>query len=660
VLKILIGLAAAAATVLGCYFGAEAYFQHRIVGEIEANFAQIRAGGGQAKRGDLAFSLWHRNIAISDIAVEFTAPRPASIKIGHFSAKGLGLQGGADFTADTIDMTNVDASGPLAVPDGVTASFKLPTLQISDFRGPTQLQSQLKSSSSLDMYRFALEQLATVKARSVKASSLVTTTSGNVDDANSETEYSDVVLNDIRNGQIASISTGRLRATVTVTQKGKTERITVELANYEMQDFDATATAAVLDPARANDAQFYRVQGPAKVGPSTIQMDRVPLFRIEAMKVGEIKIQPSKFKVQDILAFKPSPVTTPDANKIRGMIDSVASLYEGMQITDTEITGLTLDVPQNGLKLAAMRFNLDRGKIGTFALEGLDGKSPDGPVQVGRFALKGFDVSGLMRQLSHLVTSTKSASPEAALGLLSALEGIEIRDMVAPHKKSGKLINIENANLNWGQFVGPVPSNTRFSFKMTGPIDSKDGEPFTVLRDVGIDYATVSADLGQTWSENERKLMLDPVTFEIGGLFAVTAKASVSNVNRGLFTTNSQQALLMATQMEIGPIEIVVRDPGAVDLAIAQYARRQQVDKDTARRVIMERIMKLDAVVPIANPTTNALTNAAMTFFEKPLRTLTLNIAPRAKLPVMQLMQLMKTDPSAAFAVFQIDAQTSP
>ena len=70
--------------------------------------------------------------------------------------------------------------------------------------------------------------------------------------------------------------------------------------------------------------------------------------------------------------------------------------------------------------------------------------------------------------------------------------------------------------------------------------------------------------------------------------------------------------------------------------------------------------MKLDAVVPIANPTTNALTNAAMTFFEKPLRTLTLKIAPRAKLPVMQLMQLMKTDPSAAFAVFQIDAQTSP
>jgi hypothetical protein len=195
---------------------------------------------------------------------------------------------------------------------------------------------------------------------------------------------------------------------------------------------------------------------------------------------------------------------------------------------------------------------------------------------------------------------------------------------------------------------------------MTGPIDSKDGEPFTVLRDVGIDYATVSADLGQTWSENERKLMLDPVTFEIGGLFAVTAKASVSNVNRGLFTTNSQQALLMATQMEIGPIEIVVRDLGAVDLAIAQYARRQQVDKDTARSVIMERIMKLDAVVPIANPTTNALTNAAMTFFEKPLRTLTLKIAPRAKLPVMQLMQLMKTDPSAAFAVFQIDAQTSP
>lgn len=109
--RIVIGLGAAAIVAVGGYFGAEAYLKHRIADEIEANFAQIRASGGQAKHGDLAFSLWKRDVTLSDIAVEFSAPQQASIKVGRFSASDIGLGSTSTFTANSIVLTDIDASG---------------------------------------------------------------------------------------------------------------------------------------------------------------------------------------------------------------------------------------------------------------------------------------------------------------------------------------------------------------------------------------------------------------------------------------------------------------------------------------------------------------------------------------------------------------------
>ena len=40
---------------------------------------------------------------------------------------------------------------------------------------------------------------------------------------------------------------------------------------------------------------------------------------------------------------------------------------------------------------------------------------------------------------------------------------------------------------------------------------------------------------------------------------------------------------MMAAQIEAGPIELALRDIGGVDLAVAQYARTQNVSRDAAR-----------------------------------------------------------------------------
>ncbi len=655
--KIVIGLGAAAVAAVGGYFGTEAYIRHRIATEIEMNFAQIRASGGQAKHGDLAFSLWSRDLTLSDIAVEFSAPQQASIKVRRFAASGIGSGSASTFTASNIVLTDIDASGAIAPSGGLDVIVKTPRVEISDYSGPTRMPEQSKIVTPIDLYRAGLAQFAAISARTITASTVNVSAKGTALPGGADYVYSDLAIRDIKDGKVATSQVGRVNIAMSVAQPGKQVRMTGEIADVTARDFDATAAATVLDPAHARDDKFYRIQGVVSTGAYTVTADSGLSFRIDGIKMGDMKLQPSKFNMQELLAVLPAANAPADLAKARAMIETVASAYEGIQIDNAEMLGLSAQTPEGPMKLAAMRFNLDRGKVGEFAIEGVDGKTKDGPIKLGRFALKGFDFSGLLRQTSQMTALGKTPSTDSIVGMLKALEGIEFKDMVVPHKDSGKLVTLHDASLSWGQFVGPIPSKINLKLNITGPLEEKDGEPFTLLHDVGINEATANIDVGLAWNENEKKLVLAPGTFEIGKLFALNVKTSFENVQRSVFTTDPQRALMAALPIEYGAMELVGRDLGAVDLSVAQYARKQNVSTETARTTLASEIRTKGRAAGNDDPVSGRLADAVAAMIEKPNGTLALKITPRAKLPVMQFLELVKNDPATAFTLFEIDIQ---
>ena len=62
--------------------------------------------------------------------------------------------------------------------------------------------------------------------------------------------------------------------------------------------------------------------------------------------------------------------------------------------------------------------------------------------------------------------------------------------------------------------------------------------------------------------------------------------------------------------------------------------------------------------VAAANPDAVAAVQALARFVESPGQTLVIKLTPRAKVPAMQLFQLLKTDPLIALAQFRIEAST--
>ena len=664
-MKILIGLLAALVIAVGGYFGFEFYVQQRIANDIEATFASVRASGAKAEHGKVTFDLWHRSVTIADISGEFTAEPPVSLRIGRVVASGVSQPTDGRFAASRIEVTGFEASGGIGGRSGLRASYQAPRLDVSDYAGPAGPLRRMDSTNPADIYRFALEHFAAAAAKSIEAPTLTLklAPSGSSPAAGvGDYTYSGFALRDIKDGKIASSTVQRVSFNVAVNAAGKTENLTGEVADLAAYDTDASAMLALLDPARANDDKYYRVYRQLTVGAYQISFQKDVKMHVDGVTVDDVGVRPSRLQFSQLTAIvdaAPPPGTTPTLQQTRDLITKVAGIYEGIRIGGAAVRGLSIEMPEGAARLAAARLStLENGKIAELALEGFEGKAPQGPVKLGRFALKGLDLANLMRTAAQFSGSRQDPSPEQLLSLLLLLEGAETSGLVAPYKDSGKPVTIDTLNVSWGQFVGPIPTRARVTVKMSGPVDASDPEPFNALAAAGLTDAAVNVDLGAAWNEAERSFALQPGTVEIGSVLTAGLRMSLANVQRGAFSLNPLQAAIMAAQIEAGPLELTLRDTGGVDLAIAQRARHQNISREAARQAMTDAIREAATQLASANPDVMAVAGALTRFIENPRGTLTIKVTPRGKVSGMQVIESIRTGSLAAFARFQIEATT--
>ncbi|MEH2572218.1 hypothetical protein V1278_004964 [Bradyrhizobium sp. AZCC 1577] len=657
--KILLGLVAAVVIAVGGFFGFEYYTQHRIKGEVEAAFEQIRASGGKASHGQVSFDLKSRTLRIDDIATESATQPPVRVKVASITASGVGQPDTARFSADAIEAIDLEINASMPAGADWQVTYKVPRIAAKDFSGPAGLPRPPASSSTIDLYRLLIEQFGALTASSITAPSVAgTMNSGNPALGKGEFAYSNLTLRDMKAGRIAAVTIDRMTFTATTQPKGKPEKVTGDLANLAAQDVDTLAAAAILDPQRANDDQYYRVYRQISTGAYTITSGQGPAVRIEGLTADDIGARPSRLQLAALLATIPSGTAQPTPAQAREMMERAAKIYEGVRIGNGEIRGLSMDMPEGGFKLASMRFSLENGKTGEFAVEGFDGRTPQGPVKLSRFALKSVDIAGLLRMSAQFSNPAQPPSPDLALGMIALLEGAELKGFTAPYKNTGRPINVDLISLDWGQLVGPVPSKARLIAKMSGPLDTTDpGQRMLIA--TGLDKLALDLDLGTVWTEASRSFVLEPATVELGGMLKASARISLANVPREVFSINPLQAAAMATQIEAGGIELTVRDLGAVDRAVAHYARMQNISRDAARQAIVKDVRDSGATTATSNPDAEAVVDSLARFIETPGTTLTIKLTPLGKVPVMQLFELLQTDPLLALAQFRLETTTA-
>lgn len=659
--KILLGLVAVAVLAAGGYFGFDFYAQRRVTRDVEAAFEQVRAAGAKASHGKIAFDTKSRTLTISDIATESGTQPPINVRIASLTMTGLGQPDAGRISADNIAFNDVEIGATGPTPTIAVLTYKAPQITVKDYSGPAGLPQLPASSSIFELYRFGFTQLASINASSVTAPTLTGTMTFSAaahvgDGAGGEFAYSGVAIENMKNGKIGTNKIDKVTFTINSQAAGKALKTTGDVANMVATDIDVGAMAAIFDPAKANDDRDYRVQGHVSVGPYAFTSSLGLNMRIDGMTVDDVRINPSRMQLPALFAMIPPPGSPPPSPaQARELLEKVAGIYSGAGIGNAELHGLSVETPKGPLKLASMRFNFEHGKIGELAVEGLDGNAQNGPFKVGRFALKSLDVASLMRLSAQF--AAQKPSPEQALALLPMIEGVEVKGVTSPYKATGKPVNIDVLSLDWGQFVGTIPSKLRLVAKMAAPLDATDPRQQALVA-AGIDRMAVDADLGAAWTETSRSFALEPVKLDIAGLLNASAKVTLGNVPREAFSTSAAESLGAAAQIEAGTIELAVHDLGVIDLAIAQYARIQNVSRDEARNAVLSTIKAQGEAVSGGSADITALVTAISQFIETPGQTLVIKLTPRAKAPALQLMQLLKTDPPSALAQFRIEAST--
>ncbi|WKA25879.1 hypothetical protein [Bradyrhizobium roseum] len=654
--KIVMGLVAAVAIAVGGFFGFEFYAQHRVASEIATAFEQIRAGGGKASHGKVSFDARSRTVRIADIATETASQPPVSVKIASLTATGVHQPDTGKFSADSIEASDVEIGGSIGGAAGGRISYKMPRLDMKDYNGPAGLPTQPASASMIGAYRSALAQFAAVSASSITVPSIVGTMTNFGAVTSADFTYSGVALRDIKSGKIASAQIERNAFTASTQQAGKSDKLTGEILNFVSRDIDAAAVAAILDPQMANEDKYQRFYGQTTAGPYTIKSAQGMRMRIEEMSLDDISGRPSRLQIPSLLTLMPPAGATPTPAQAREIMERMANIYEGIRIGKAEMRGMSVETPEGPVKLAAIRFSLENGKVGEFAIEGVDGRTSKGPVKVGRFALKSLDVAGLLRMAAEFSSTGQPPSPDKALALIPLIEGVELKGFTAPYKDMGKPLSIDAFALDWSQFVGPIPSKTRLAMKMSAPLDARDaGQKALVMG--GLDRAAINLDFGTAWTENSGEFVFEPVALEIGGLMKASARVSLANVPKAMFSADPARAMVAAVQLQAGTIELNLRDTGGVDLGVAQYARTRNVSREDARKAIAQSIRDTSTTETLS-ATMEALRGALISFVETPGQALIVKLTPRAKVPALQLFQLLKTDPLLALAQFRIEAST--
>lgn len=655
--KILMGLVAAVVIAVGGYFGVEFYAQHRVASEIETAFEQIRASGGKASHGKVSFDARSRTVRIADIATETASQPPVSVKIASVTATGVGQPDTGRFSADSIEASDVEIGGSIGGAAGGRISYKMPRIEMKDYNGPAGLPAQPAAVSIIEAYRSALAQFAAVSAASITAPTIVGTLSNFGTLISAEFTYTGVALREIKNGKIASAQIERNAFTAGTQQAGKSDKLTGEILNFVSRDIDASAMAAILDPQKANEDKYQRLYGQTTAGPYTIKSAQGMRMRIEKMSLDDISGRPSRLQIPSLLTLMPAAGATPTPAQAREIMERMANLYEGIRVGNAEMRGLSVDTPEGPAKLAAIRFNLENGKVGEFAIEGVDGRTSKGPVKVGRFALKSLDVAGLLRMAAEFSSTGQPPSPDKALALIPLIEGVEIKGVSAPFKDTGRFITLDGFDLNWGQFVGPIPSKAGLTAKFTTPVDATNPLARPLMA-AGLDKLAVDGNIGLEWTEAARSFVLDVSKLDVSDMLKASARVSLADVPRQVFSADVAQAFGAAAQIEAGALELTLRDAGAVDFAIAQFARSQNIGRDAARQAILDAIKVDQEAIGSANRDADALFAAVARFVETPRQTLVIKLTPRTKVPVLQLFQLLKTDSLSALTQFRIEAST--
>ena len=194
--------------------------------------------------------------------------------------------------------------------------------------------------------------------------------------------------------------------------------------------------------------------------------------------------------------------------------------------------------------------------------------------------------------------------------------------------------------------IPPIP--THFVFTVEGlefPISLiEEPEARAIFEAAGIDVLRLSEDIRMSWNETTEDLIVENITFDLGQVGRVSARATLGGVPRTVME-NPQQAQALMFTLNLKSLDFELLNDGGVQTALALYAQMVGAGEDALKEQLL---LQLGAMLgQVGNDAfSDQVMTAARAFVDDP-QSLSIRVAPSAPVPVTQIMSDAMAAPDA-------------
>jgi hypothetical protein len=669
--KVVVSLIVVLIAGAGGYLGFDFWAQRAVAREVDAMLDGWRDSVGSATRGRIELDLWTRTVKVTDVVVQPRSGPHPRITVAQVVGSGLDLSG----KVELLHLTEVELSEALPGQPGATVTYKAPSVTLKDFSA--RPLAPRKVASTLDLMRLWLELASATTAASIEAPSLTVTmvpggpvapgaAGSHLPPGAFEITYTNLFFRDVREGRIAEA--GADGAVLRAGLVGPAREVRGGIGRIAVADADVAPVLAFLDPTRPKGEGYQRVYRQVSMGPYSLRFVDGTSVSVDRIVAEDVGLHPDKLRLDDFLFLNevtvgPSRAASPAQATM--LLDKVAGLYEGVRLGKLEMAGLAVKSVGGRLNLAGLRIErMENGRLGELSFDGLDARPSFGdPFSFGRVAFKGFDIAGFMRFMGTELAMPPGQPPslDRLAAMHNLLAGFELKGIAVPDPRTGRKVLID-ASVTSGQVVGTVPTEMRASFKISAPIGAPNPEPLmNMLAAAGLSTLVAEADVGVRWNEAGQTLALEPATLEVGGFASVSVKTSINNATSALFSTDVFKAMEGALAVEIGPVEVTLRDLGMVDILAAEAARARGLGPEAGRGLLQEQWTLGAQRQTQLYPGAQALYDAVGRFLQGKGETLTVRLTPRGRVPVLKLIEALRLSPAdnTLLAAFTVEASSA-
>lgn len=656
----LVALIALLAIGVGGYFGLTLYVNHLARSEVESALGTLRGAGAEARVGAVKFDLFTRRFELHDLLL--VGPAKGELKIGSLVAEGVEQRDAGQVFVATAQITDLTADVPPVISTPGITRYQAPRVDITALSFPAQAPvNGSPAEIALDFFRKITAERIDIPA------STGTGSSGAGDTLVRNEEINGAIrLDGLADGRFAAVTGEPSRLTFTgapeFSGRGSVGRI-------DIKGFDLAGMLVLLDPEqRQASDQFITIHDAVTIDGYEVSLGSGLSYRAAKMSMKDVAIRPSAIPVEELGAAGETFQTLermgaePPPEEVAPVFRMVAAIYdEGMRIGGLDLEGLDVTAA-GGVAFSIGSFDVgavEGGRMENITLDKMTGKGPGGAFEMAHFQLSGLRAGTLMSLLADAAEDPQSVGRWPA-PFFNTIESVEIDNVVAPTKE-GSPVNIDRFALTWTAEPDALPTRVSATLRMSGPtsiVNSSD-TAFAVVPGQ-VDRVSIAMDLGAVWNEADDTVVVEPAYLEVSDAFSFNARLKLDDVDDSVFSTQPDEALAGAAEVNLGALDLTVTDSGLYEQKLEAAAREQNLKPEEIRQLFAGFADLLLAQAVADRPELGPAVEAFVRFIQTPMSTLALRITPRYEpLPVMMIAETLQgEDPLAVVDDLNVETLT--